>query len=82
MKLIIVIASYYPSQSCDAQNNSEMSNEKFLCDSQIRTKRQTNSPLKNIISFARKEQNVHIVANTIHFEEGVYKCRGCNTPLF
>lgn len=85
MKLIIVLSFLlFTSQSCDAQNSSEMSNEKnsfAIVKSEQEWQKQLSSEEYYILRQKGTERPYSGEYN-MHFEEGVYKCRGCNTPLF
>ncbi len=85
MKLLIVsIFLLFTSQSCDAQNSRKMSNEKNsfeIVKSEEEWQKQLSSEEYYILRQKGTERPFTGEYN-MHFEKGVYICRGCNTPLF
>lgn len=85
MKQVILLSILlFASPSCDAQNSTEMSNEKNsfeVVKSEQEWQKQLSSEEYYVLRQKGTERPFTGEYN-MHFEEGTYNCRGCNAPLF
>ena len=85
MKQVILLSILlFASPSCDAQNSTEMNNEKNsfeVVKSEQEWQKQLSSEEYYVLRQKGTERPFTGEYN-MHFEEGTYNCRGCNAPLF
>jgi len=85
MKQVILLSILlFASPSCDAQNSTEMSNEKNsfeVVKSEQEWQKQLSSEEYYVLRQKGTERPFTGEYN-MHFEEGTYNCRGCNASLF